>query len=361
MAKVRTLEEQYADNAGDLDSDDLETIGLPAGPSANRGEVVAPDPPDDTIIPPETLPDPKETPGVPKADAPAIETPATATPPATESTPPATPAQKKYAGKFDTEAELEAAYAQSERHITELSEGQKRLEGLIRGLQQPRETMPETTPRSAHPVVEPTRAAVTPEQVTKAWDAHDAYHSKLALGETPTTDERKAYIEGQKLLLIHEGKLADEITEPVTSAAQRRIQDQQARVNRDQAIETKFFTKFPELKTVPRSLLMPLVKETADQLNADPASRELTPEQWDDKWLERTGTSAKAIFRFADAPTNGAAHETPAPATPALTVKPVPTGARSEGPGGITPAPPRLTDQEKEIADLHTSGFFDPV
>lgn len=347
---AKALEQQYADDAGKLTDDDLAIFDRPAGPTARAREEHAPD-----ATATEEAPPAVEPVVAPKVEPPpvAVEHPPIVVP---DGTP--VPA-KKLAGRFDTVEQLEEHTKAQEQHITRLTESAARLERLV-------ETMAthQTRPAAAAPTPAMPAPVVNAEAIAAAWTAIDAYQSKVSLGDTPTAEERTAYAKAHNTVLLAEG-LAEAITEPAATAAERRLAQRADDKAAVVAFETGFFTKFPQAQALPRTVLNLVATEARDQLiKANPGYKAWPETEWNSKLIDAIGESARVVFRLdqasAPAPTNGApvavtppasaeATRTPAPAPAARTA---PSGARGEGSGHLTPAAPKLTDQQKEIAAI---------
>ena len=383
LAMVRTLEQQQAPDAGKLAEEDLALFDRPASITARRGEANAPDHKDTSATPsPEPAVD-APTPILPaRADvaAPSPADPVTPIPtPAAPAEPPAGPA-RKWAGRFDTPEGLEAHVLAQERYISELGEGQKRLERILaERLAAPTEPVPTREP--AVPAV-PASVAISARDVKAAAKTVAELSARMSLGDEISDEDIVRYAQANRDLLLVHAKLADELVPPTQAAVEtswRAKQDEerkQAEVVRRQqaqadAFEQHVFTQHPVLKAVSRPILGRVAEEARQELmRTRPEltdSARTTDEQWTAALSDAIWTKAQATLRLEPA---GTAAPTGVPAVPGSpsAVSPVPasaartvSGARSEGPGGLTPAPRSLTGQDNEIDALFKAGLLDPV
>jgi hypothetical protein len=350
------LEQQFADDAGKIAADDLDLFDRPAGIKARGGEEAAPDPK------PEPVPEPVALVTTPAEPAPAAAAPAE-------------PAPKKWAGRYEKPEELEHGYTELQRQNTELREAQGRIEKLLaeRLAEKPAE------PTAAEPKP-PVAVPASTVDVKAARKTIAELHAKMGLGDELTDEEAVQYAQAHRDILLTDGAITESIVGPTQERIQARLKAEREaadkaaweaseRQRRQDAFEQAVFAQYPALKAVKRSILEPLAKEAVAGLVAarpelrDPAKT--TDEQWTEAVIAEIGTLAQATLRLetpaastgAPAGVGSTSAASPVPASAART----PSGARSEGPGGVTAPPRTLTGQAKELDDLHRSGFFDPV
>lgn len=242
------------------------------------------------------------------------------------------PKEKLLAGKYRTQEELERAYLEEQRRLTEVTEAKSRVERLL-----------ETAVGGMKPAErgEPARPA-TPAEKRRAFRE---LMSKVALGEDEELDDDQI-VEAMLPALVPRILQHPEINLAMAQA----ILNTRQYESQKQDLRSAFFEANPHLKDVPPKLLKQLADETDAELREKPDFRGLARQDFVQRVLDETAKRAEQVFnRQRPGPGNGAGNGQP----PARGARPSRSGIFSETGGGARPGGgAKLTGQDAELAEV---------